>query len=64
MGQDYTADETKLERVPDQEAGRTKMFCSEFSDEALEIQGAEWRGKPIGNMTLAYCTALSFCPGP
>jgi len=53
MGQDCTADQTELE-----------TFCSEFSDEALEIQGAEWRGKPIGNMTLAYCTALSFCPGP
>jgi hypothetical protein len=39
------------------------LFC-EFSDEALEVQANKPRETTIGNITLYYCTALYFCPGP
>jgi hypothetical protein len=35
----------------------------EFPDEALEI-AAGTGGEKVGNITLYYCTALYFCPGP
>jgi len=34
-------------------------FAAEFSDEALEVAAAEWRGAIF---TLAACTGLSACP--
>jgi len=40
------------------------MLCYEFSDKALEIEAANGREKRTGNITLYYCTALYFCPGP
>jgi hypothetical protein len=43
---------------------KLSMLYCEFSGEALEIQAVGVRENPIGNITLYYCTALYFCPGP
>ena len=43
------------------EADHEMLYC-EISDEALEIQAR--RETATGNITLYYCTALYFCPGP
>ena len=40
-----------------------EMLSYELADEALEI-AAIADGKQVGNITLYYCTALYFCPGP
>jgi hypothetical protein len=39
-------------------------FGSEISDEALEIAAANSADKAWANITMYYCTALYFCPGP
>ena len=41
-----------------------EILCYEFSDEVLEFEAALGREKGLGNITLWYCTALYFCPGP
>ena len=52
MENNRAIDQTKLENL-----------SYEFSDEALEI-AARGGKKVAGNITLYYCTALYFCPGP
>jgi len=44
------------------EADHELLYC-EFPDEALET-AAGVRENPIGNITMYFCTALYFCPGP
>ena len=39
-------------------------FGFEISDEALEIAAASSADKALANITMYYCTALYFCPGP
>jgi hypothetical protein len=39
-------------------------FWSSISDEALEIAAANRADKAAANITMYYCTALYFCPGP
>jgi hypothetical protein len=39
-------------------------FGSEISDEALEIAAANSADQASANITMFYCTALYFCPGP
>jgi hypothetical protein len=39
-------------------------FGSEISDEALEIAATNSADKAWANITMYYCTALYFCPGP
>jgi hypothetical protein len=39
-------------------------FGFEISDEALEIAAANRADKAAANITMYYCTALYFCPGP
>jgi hypothetical protein len=39
-------------------------FGSDISDEALEIAAANSADKASANITMYYCTALYFCPGP
>jgi hypothetical protein len=39
-------------------------FGFEISDEALEIAAANSADKASANITMYYCTALYFCPGP
>ncbi len=40
-----------------------ELLIHEFSDEALEA-GVHGGSIEAGNYTLAFCTALTDCPGP
>ena len=40
-----------------------ETLSGEFADEAFEI-AALAGSENVGNITLYYCTALYFCPGP
>jgi hypothetical protein len=40
-----------------------QMLTEQFSDDALEIAAAA-RSDEVDRITLYFCTALYFCPGP
>jgi len=52
MKNNYAIDQAELE-----------MLSDEFADETLEVAAVAGCEK-VGKITLYYCTALYFCPGP